>query len=127
MALQRSQLRTYNRGRACAAWRGWTRRPGSLLLLQPHTIRRPSSFLRPTSVCVYVSQQVLSKAGSTDLSQLLEYHVLPALRPVPTGWKNGESVTTLLAGHSIKAQLTQRCVCVMGKEGQWRFTSDFSA
>jgi hypothetical protein len=52
--------------------------------------------------------QALSKAPESDLTQLLEYHILPTMRPVPTGWKNGESVKTTLAGHSIKAQLGQR-------------------
>jgi hypothetical protein len=52
--------------------------------------------------------QALSKAGTTDLAQLLEYHVLPDMRPVPTGWKDGEKVKTLLAGQDIKAQLAQR-------------------
>lgn len=52
--------------------------------------------------------QTLSKASTTDLSQLLEYHVLPAMRPVPTGWKDGESVKTLLQGRDIKAKLGER-------------------
>lgn len=52
--------------------------------------------------------QALSKAGTADLSQLLEYHVLPELRPIPTGWKDGESVKTLLKGRDIKAKLGER-------------------
>lgn len=55
-----------------------------------------------------LSQQALSRAGTSDLSQLLEYHILPEMRAVPTGWKNGDSVKTLLPGQNIKTQLTQR-------------------
>jgi hypothetical protein len=58
-------------------------------------------------VCI-LSLQALSKAGASDLSQLLEYHVLPELRPVPTGWKDGQQVKTLLEGRDIKVQLGQR-------------------
>jgi hypothetical protein len=52
--------------------------------------------------------QVLSKAGVSDLSQLLEYHVLPEMRPVPTGWKNDATVNTLLKDRTLKSQLSQR-------------------
>jgi hypothetical protein len=52
--------------------------------------------------------QALSKAGASDLSQLLEYHVLPEMRPVPTGWKNDATVNTLLQGRTLKSQLSQR-------------------
>ncbi len=70
--------------------------------------RTAFTYLLPSNDALQPAMQALSKAGSTDLAQLLEYHVLPEMRPVPTGWKNGEQVKTLLAGRDIKAQLGQR-------------------
>jgi hypothetical protein len=61
--------------------------------------------------------QALSKAGAADLAQLLEYHVVPGFRPVPTGWKSGERVATLLTGHTLGVRLGQRCVCAC--RGVW--------
>lgn len=74
--------------------------------------RTAYTYLLPSNDALKPALQVLSKAGNADLSQLLEYHVLPEMRPVPYGWKNGESVKTLLTGNTIKAQLSTRCVCV---------------
>jgi len=65
------------------------------------------TYLLPTNAALKPAMQALSKAGNADLVQLLEYHVLPQLRPVPTGWKDGETVKTLLEGRTLKAQLTQ--------------------
>lgn len=66
------------------------------------------TYLLPTNAALKPAMQVLSKAGNADLVQLLEYHVVPQLRPVPTGWKDGETVKTTLEGRTLKAQLTQR-------------------
>lgn len=69
--------------------------------------RSAFTYLLPDNEALKPAMQALSKAGTTDLAQLLEYHVLPAMRPVPTGWKDGEKVKTLLAGQDMTAQLTQ--------------------
>jgi uncharacterized surface protein with fasciclin (FAS1) repeats len=65
------------------------------------------TYLLPSNDALKPAMQALSKAPTSDLAQLLEYHILPEMRPVPTGWKNGESVKTMLSGHNIKAQLGQ--------------------
>jgi uncharacterized surface protein with fasciclin (FAS1) repeats len=65
-----------------------------------------STFLVPNNAALMNAAKALISAPANQLVQVMEYHVVGEVRPVPEGWPNGGSVATMLPGHSITVQLS---------------------
>ncbi|WIA19727.1 hypothetical protein OEZ85_005653 [Tetradesmus obliquus] len=65
-----------------------------------------STFLVPNNAALKDTARVLVAAPAEALVQVMEYHVVPGVRPVPEGWTNNAKVDTMLPGHSMTAQLS---------------------
>jgi uncharacterized surface protein with fasciclin (FAS1) repeats len=66
-----------------------------------------STFLVPNNAALgNAAARALISAPANDLVQVMEYHVVSGVRPVPEGWQNGGSVATMLAGRSITSKLS---------------------
>uniref|UniRef100_A0A383W7G9 FAS1 domain-containing protein n=1 Tax=Tetradesmus obliquus TaxID=3088 RepID=A0A383W7G9_TETOB len=66
--------------------------------------RAPSTYLLPVNDALSKVAPELGKAPADQLVDLLEYHIIEGLMPVPRGWKSS-TVATLLPGHNLTARL----------------------
>lgn len=64
-----------------------------------------STFLLPNNEALKGAARALVAAPAGELSQVIEYHVIPDLKAVPSDWANDGTVSTLLSGHTITSKL----------------------
>eukprot|EP00775_Hariotina_reticulata_P013030 gene13030-13159_t len=64
-----------------------------------------NTFLLPEDKALEPVARTLVNAPATDLTQVILYHMLPGLRAVPDGWKNGGAAQTYLPGNAVTSWL----------------------
>lgn len=66
----------------------------------------PSTFFVPTNDALAPVAMSLAKSDTVQLAKIFELHVVPGLKAVPSGFKSGSAVDTLLPGAKLKTTIT---------------------